>query len=121
MFFKHFWKPDFLLPLGINAITFVDFIFFFSSVPHFTVSSLLQRVILVPSEHLNLFVLPIILPVSSHTSVFLPSGVRSCFLSFLTLIWRSWRMAGQSGREEEEMLILLLHHRGERAGLERVR
>lgn len=116
MFSKHFQEPDFLLPLWIisiiiGPITFVCFFFilFKNLCSAMSLTSLFQdyykELFYSYMKFLNLFVLSIMLPISSHTFSFLSSGVRSCSLAFLTLTGRCQGMERQCGREGKEMLI----------------
>lgn len=59
-------------------------------------------------KFLNVFPLPIKLPVSLHTFNLLSSGVRSCSLALLTLTGKWQVVEGQCGWEGKEMLNLFL-------------
>lgn len=86
MFFKHFLKPSFLCSLRINAIVFVYFsvfiiIMFCKICSGMSLTSLFwlyyKELFCSHMKFLNHFFHPVKLSLSSHTFIFLSSGVRS--------------------------------------------
>lgn len=122
MFFKYFRKWNFFLPLWINAvitgpITFLGFhlfiiIFLFKISPQQCPSlhcfKFTTKSPSIPTWNSQTFVLPVKLPVSSHTSDFLYFRVRSCSVAVLTLIGRWRRRSSRVAGKRRKCLFLPL-------------